>query len=192
MCPGQAATVKCDVASRKFSIERGTKQGDPISPILFNAVLEKVMRELKAKWTQEGKGVKFNSGMKFLQHLRFADDLLLIATSKKHVQSMLEDLSVASGKVGLVLHMGETRVLTNGVGPGTRCAEIPVHDRVVEVTPPGDSTIYLGRALSLRCPHDAELKHRISRAWAKFWVFKQELTSRNYSLHHRMRLFQYR
>ena len=95
------------------------------------------MRELKEKWTQEGKGVKFNSGMKLLQNLRFADDLLLIATSKKHVQSMLEDLSVASGKVGLELHMGATKVLTNGVGPGTRCTEMSAHDRVVEVIPPG-------------------------------------------------------
>ena len=97
--------------------------------------------------------------MKLLQNLRFADNLILFTTSKKHVQSMLEDLSVASGKVGLELRMGKTKVLTNGAGPGKRCAEIHVHDRVVEVIPAGDSTVYLGRALGLRSPHDAELKH---------------------------------
>ena len=47
---GQKAKVKCDMSSRSFQIERGTKQGDPISPILFNSVLEKIMRTLKMKW----------------------------------------------------------------------------------------------------------------------------------------------
>ncbi len=36
--------------SKPFVIGRGTKQGDPISPTLFNAVLEVLMRRLKAKW----------------------------------------------------------------------------------------------------------------------------------------------
>ena len=39
----QCATVKCDTTSRQFHIGKGTKQGDPISPFIFNAVLEQVM-----------------------------------------------------------------------------------------------------------------------------------------------------
>lgn len=34
---GQSGTVQCDRLSRAFPIQRETKQGDPISPILFNA-----------------------------------------------------------------------------------------------------------------------------------------------------------
>ena len=44
---GQHATVRCDAESRRFNIERGTKQGDPISPLLFNAVLEQIMRRVQ-------------------------------------------------------------------------------------------------------------------------------------------------
>ena len=46
---GQTATVQCDCRSREFGIQKGTKQGDPISPASFNAVLEIVMRRWKDK-----------------------------------------------------------------------------------------------------------------------------------------------
>ena len=59
---GQTARMKCDCISRDVSVKQGTKQGDPISPLLFNSVLEDVMRPLKAKWTQEKKGVPFDHG----------------------------------------------------------------------------------------------------------------------------------
>ena len=43
----QHARVKTDRLSRSFQIQRGAKQGDPLSSLLFNAVLEKVMRRAK-------------------------------------------------------------------------------------------------------------------------------------------------
>ena len=80
---GQKAQVQCDVMSRSFYIQRGTKQGDPISPVLFNAVLEKVMRLLKDKWRREGKGIKVGSAADdFLQNLRCADDLSILGVIK--------------------------------------------------------------------------------------------------------------
>jgi hypothetical protein len=47
---GSTGKVVLDVMSKEFNIERGVKQGDPLSPVLFNVVLEDVFRELKAKW----------------------------------------------------------------------------------------------------------------------------------------------
>ena len=45
----QTAKVVTEAESREFAIERGTKQGDPMSPKLFNAVLQSVFRQLTAK-----------------------------------------------------------------------------------------------------------------------------------------------
>ena len=59
---GQTGKVSCDRCSRSFNIERGTKQGDPISPILFNATLEKIMRAVKRKWQSRKYGLEINNG----------------------------------------------------------------------------------------------------------------------------------
>ena len=56
MYKGQNAKVQTDVTSRLFNISRGTKQGDPISPLLFNAVVEALMRDVKEKWAKKGWG----------------------------------------------------------------------------------------------------------------------------------------
>ena len=78
----------------KFAIKRGTKQGDPLSPTIFNAVLETVMRRLKQKWARSRWGVDISLwGAKRLQNLRFADDILLFGQTLPQVQKMLEDLT---------------------------------------------------------------------------------------------------
>ena len=43
---GQTAKVCTDRLSKEFSLSRGTKQGDPLSSLLFNAVLEDIIREV--------------------------------------------------------------------------------------------------------------------------------------------------
>ena len=90
----QQGVVRTDRLSRTFAIERGTKQGDPISPILFNAALEQVMRPLRQTWTERGWGVNLGAGT--LTNLRFADDFLLVGGSLLQVTTMLSDLAEAA------------------------------------------------------------------------------------------------
>jgi len=108
---GQTGQIVADVTSRSFAVGRGTKQGDPLSPALFNAVLEGVMRNLRIKWKSQRVGLRVGSDI--LNNLRFADDILLIGRSRAQIRHMLEDLALEAGKVGLKLHMGKTKVLTS-------------------------------------------------------------------------------
>jgi hypothetical protein len=89
-----------DTLSKPFEINRGTKQGDPLSPALFNAVLENVLRKIKPAWHEKGYGVAVGENdAGVLTNLRFADDLLLVASSKKQIKGMLGDLVTSAREV---------------------------------------------------------------------------------------------
>ena len=112
----QTASVKTDTRSRLFNIERGTKQGDPLSSLLFNCVSESVMRQTKLKWNSKHWGVPLqphHTDNTQLTNLRFADDLLLVATSLEHLKQMIGDLSMEASRVGLQLHPDKTKILHN-------------------------------------------------------------------------------
>ena len=75
--------------SEKFSIQRGVRQGDVLSPLLFNAVLEDAIRKWKLKLTNEGLRLGHDTR---LTNLRYADDLMIFATSREELVSMVEML----------------------------------------------------------------------------------------------------
>ena len=93
-----------------------------------------------------------------LTNLRFADDVMLFATSKEQTRKMMCDFKKATEKVGLSIHPDKTKILCNW------------------------STINSDQETT-------EIKSRIRAAWATFHKHRQELTSRNYMLKHRLRLF---
>ena len=48
-----------------------------------------------------------------LCNLRFADDVVLLATSEQDLVAMLEELAKATDEVGLELHMDKTKIMAN-------------------------------------------------------------------------------
>jgi hypothetical protein len=187
---GQRATVKCDVDSREFLIRKGTKQGDPISPLIFNAVLECVMRNVKAKWTRKQYGLQLGHIPEtLLSNLRFADDILLIGRSLPQLKKMIADVVLEARRVGLELHPQKTKIQHNNIGYGSRVRSATINGMVIEMMDPSDSNMYLGRALCLTNVHDVELRHRLQKAWGKFAIFKNELTNKDVPFPLRLRLF---
>ena len=64
-------------------ILRGVKQGDPLSPILFNIAMDPLLTSLE----NAGKGFKYGSGdSERITALAFADDLAALASSSKNLQ----------------------------------------------------------------------------------------------------------
>ena len=119
--------------SRKFKIERGTKQGDPLSPKLFNAVLQHAMGKLIEEWEGLGLGLRID-GARRLTNLRFADDVLLMASSAAELQQMLQGLASAAARVGLELHYGKTVVLNNKFARETdRRRHLQINEQHVKV-----------------------------------------------------------
>ena len=59
----------------------------------------------------------------------------------------------------------------------------------IEILTRNESVKYLGQRISFYQQETIEIKSRIRAAWATFHKYRQELTSKNYMLKHRLRLF---
>ncbi|XP_052745839.1 uncharacterized protein LOC128199637 [Bicyclus anynana] len=99
--------VKLETSGEPFNIERGVRQGDPLSPKLFIAVLQDIFS--KMNWAQ--KGILINGN--YLNHLRFADDIVIMAESPKDLEEMITTLDQESKKVGLDMNTDKTKIMTN-------------------------------------------------------------------------------
>ena len=89
--------------SEPFAIERGVRQGDPISPKLFTAVIEEIFKKAELD-----KGINIDGER--LQNLRFADDVALVTKTTKEME---EHLNTESKKCGLKIHKGKTKFMAN-------------------------------------------------------------------------------
>nr|XP_049706068.1 uncharacterized protein LOC126056577 [Helicoverpa armigera] len=164
----QSMQLRASTASTKllspgpsFSIEKGVKQGDPLSPNLFTCTLEEVFQKLSVPWTSKGIVI----GNKRLTNLRFADDIVLFASTSAELQDMLQDLSRASREVGLQMNMSKTHTMTNS----TKRREEGDGQALHYV----DEYIYLGQLVSFDNRQEKEIDRRIENAWKSYWSMKQ-------------------
>ena len=107
---------------------------------------------------------------KLVTNLRFADDIVLLASTRAQLKQMLQDLIDAAGCSGLEVHMGKTKVLSSVIHK--RGQSMHLSAGTVEILPTTDSTDYLGRRFCLGSLHDCEIDSRLDKAWKKFFVWK--------------------
>jgi hypothetical protein len=181
--------------SRTFAVQRGVRQGDPLSTLLFNLVLNEVLEEVRSIWDKRGYGTvvgtesgdRTNRGR--LTHVAFADDCTLIARSWTSLKRMILHLRDALGKRGLNLHPNKCQVQAND-DQWTRRGHVELADGfTVEILPAGASLTILGTALALQDPTECEVRNRIASGWRLFWGMRPLLLNYKSSLNRRLRLF---
>ncbi|KAL0850907.1 hypothetical protein ABMA28_006816 [Loxostege sticticalis] len=125
----------------KSTFQFSDRQGDVISPKLFTAALEDVFKLLD--WS--GLGINING--EYITHLRFADDIVVMAETLEDLGTMLDGLSRVSQQVGLKMNMDKTKIMSN-----VRVAPTPlkVGDSALEVV---DEYVYLGQTVQLGKPN---------------------------------------
>ena len=181
-----------DEESKIFDIQKGSKQWDPMSGLLFNTVLQYSLKEEIQCWQKKkGMGIYLSDHDRdCLTNLRFADDVMLFATSKEQIRKMLCDFKKATEKVGLRIHRDKTKILSNQstINSDTQ-QHIEVGDMSIEILTIIESVKYLCQRISFCQQETIEIKSWIRAAWATFHKYRRELTSKNYMLKHRRRLF---
>ena len=125
-----------------------------------------------------------------LTNLRFADDVMLFATSKGQMQNMMCEFKEATKKVGLTIHPKKTKILSSesSMNPDTR-RYMKIGDLDIEILAKSESVKYLGQRISFYQQETIEIKSRIRAAWATFRKYRQEPTPKKYTLKLRLRLF---
>ena len=95
---GQEATVRTGHGTTDwFQIGKGVRQGCILSPCLFNFYAEDIMRNAGLEETQAGIKIAGRN----ISHLRYADDITLMAESEEELKTLLMTMKAESEKVGL-------------------------------------------------------------------------------------------
>ena len=79
-------------------MKSGLRQGDALSPVLFNLALEKVIRDME---------VPCEAG----SLLAFADDVVFMGPSKEVVAALTKAFLVSARRLGLVVNQSKTKYL---------------------------------------------------------------------------------
>ncbi|KAK6735490.1 hypothetical protein RB195_018606 [Necator americanus] len=136
-------------------IGKGVGQGDTISPKLFTAALQWIMKSLP--W--EERGIRVDG--RFLSNLRFTDDIVLFSSSTNEAETMLNELNEAK-RIGLRINRGKTQFMKNAY-----CEDGGVQlegFQIVETS----SYVYLGRSMNMGNYLKEELNRRMRAAWVAF------------------------
>ena len=152
----------------EIRIARGVRQGDPLSPKLFIAVLQDVFSKLN--W--ESDGIPINNER--LTHLRFADDIAIFAETPKKLENMISQLNKESKLVGLSMNLSKTKIMAKGLK-----SKISLEGVELEYV---EQYLYLGKQVSFsKTNNEDEVNRRITSTWNNYWAHK-EILKGNYNL----------
>ena len=78
----------------EVSLDRGVLQGDPLSPLLFNLMIDEVLENIKNQGTVLFEGVRLN-------HIAFADDFVILANDDEQLIKKIHILNKYMKRLGM-------------------------------------------------------------------------------------------
>ena len=162
--------------SEIVKISRGVRQGDTLSPKVFTAAMEAIFKKLPL----DERGINVDGEM--LTDLRFADDVALTTSTVKDMETQLNDLNKESKKVGLKMHKGKTKYMTNVATDEKIFIEDQEIERVEEYK-------YLGQTLKLKDCSKEEVLKRIKAGWSCFGRHKEILCNKDIPMSLRRKVY---
>ncbi|KAI5731765.1 hypothetical protein M8J77_015617 [Diaphorina citri] len=167
--------------SDEFEVTSGLRQGDPISPILFNLMLERVDREFLK---HNHRGLKM--GEKSITRMAYADDVILMAGSKAEVAEMVWNYYNIAKKVGLIISEEKTKYMC--VDKRDRSTEpLTIHHLSFEKV---EEFKYLGSLFNSENRIAQEHQARTAAANRAYFSIQNILKKRSLSTNFKIRLYQ--
>jgi hypothetical protein len=163
-----------DVESDWFESKVGVRQGDTLSPLLFNIFINGIVETVK----ESGRGVKV--GMDNMAVLLFADDMVLVANDEEELQHLVEKVNVYCDKWLLEVNVNKTKVVVVSKD-GKETAKVKYGQSELECVP---KYCYLGMLFSSDGKWKSEVEHRVQAGRAALSsVSKHVIWNKNISAH---------
>ena len=160
-----------------FQTDVGTRQGDPLSPLLFIAYLDRVMDQVR----QNACGI--NIGGIRINNLRFADDIDLIDEDVSSLRSQIELTKEAAEQAGLLLNTNKTKTMVFGE------RNIESNIQVAGVTIENvEKFEYLGSLLTWDNNCSDEIKRRIGKATGAMASLKHIWNSKKLKIDNKLKV----
>ena len=148
-----------------------------LSPYLFNIFAEMAMRT-----ALEGFDGGLRIGGRCISNLRYADDIVLFATSVEELQALVNRLHVAGLEFGLMVNVDKTKVLSMD--------DVVCNIRIgTEKLQQVDEFTYLGSLITKEGDCAKEIKLRLSKALGVGASLKRIWQSHDISIHTKIRLY---
>jgi hypothetical protein len=164
-----------------FEVKSGMRQGCVLSPLLFNAYTDKIVRDATAAY-EGGLQVEYTtSGGLFLTYrdktpantcvpnIQYADDLTVCAESRGDLQSMLLVLNTSCTKWGMKINGEKTKVLSIGEA-GDDHPPITLNGQIIEEV---DSFSYLGSEVDKMGKVEKEVGVRLEKAATVYHMWRR-------------------
>ena len=160
-----------------FRTDVGTRQGDPLSPLLFIAYLDRVMDQVR----QNACGI--NIGGIRINNLRFADDIDLIDEDVSSLRSQIEQTKEAAEQAGLLLNTNKTKTMI--FGERNIDNNIQVAGETIENV---EKFEYLGSLLTWDNNCSDEIKRRIGKATGTMASLKHIWNSKKLKIDNKLKV----
>ena len=125
----------------KIELKRGVKQGDPLSPLLFNLAIEPIINHINKKTT----GVPISN--KTVSVLAFADDIILIAKDDLEAKKQINYINKYLSDIGMSLSVSKCatfQIVYRNKTWYMKDPQIKIQNKTITNVEPEEALIYLG------------------------------------------------
>ena len=186
-----------DGMSEAFEVQSGVRQGCVLSPLLFNCFMDRILREV-TEALGGGLHIEYATGgglflsyrdktsaSSCIQDALYADDVTLIAETRRELQHMITTLDKACDLWGMCINSEKTKILTVG-----ETEDEPPLKLKGQTLGEVESFSYLGSEVGQTTKVEREVMVRLKKAGTAYQMWRWKVfRSRNLSKTTKLRAF---